>query len=201
MAEPAGPVTFKCPLAVRSTCPPARCTAAAISLASLDRQRFGVGCFFSAIPDDLRIPRTRPWPYRGQRTFCWQAPGQQTASRSDTPSSSGHVRRIFTLGPCWVRTAGSTADNSGQERSPDVRRTCRPLPLQLRDLVRSRRPQWSSSLPTRVVMILGGLPQFASAAPPALLRPRLVAPARPAPAPGTCEPLARRQPIVGAWPR
>ena len=29
IADPAGPMTFKCPLAVRSTCPPARCTAAA----------------------------------------------------------------------------------------------------------------------------------------------------------------------------
>src|SRR5215218_2641634 len=60
IAEPAGPMTFRCPLAVRSTCPPARCTAATISLASLERQRFGVACFFSAIPDDLSIPRTRP---------------------------------------------------------------------------------------------------------------------------------------------
>src|SRR5215213_10082536 len=68
MAEPVGPMTFRCPLAVRSTCPPARCTAATISLASLERQRFGVGCFFSAIPADLSIPRTRPWPHRGQRT-------------------------------------------------------------------------------------------------------------------------------------
>jgi hypothetical protein len=55
MADPAGPMTFRCPLAVRSTCPPACCTAATISLASLDRQRFGVACFFSAIPDDLSI--------------------------------------------------------------------------------------------------------------------------------------------------
>ena len=44
MAEPAGPMTFRCPLAVRSTCPPARCTAATISLASFERQRFGVAC-------------------------------------------------------------------------------------------------------------------------------------------------------------
>src|SRR5512132_1529427 len=58
MAEPAGPMTFRCPLAVRSTCPPARCTAATISLASLERQRFGVGCFFSAMPADLSIPGT-----------------------------------------------------------------------------------------------------------------------------------------------
>jgi hypothetical protein len=60
MADPAGPMTFRCPLAVRSTCPPARCTAAKISLASLERHRFGVACCFSAIPDDLSIPRTRP---------------------------------------------------------------------------------------------------------------------------------------------
>src|SRR4029453_5274070 len=60
IAEPAGPMTFRCPLAVRSTCPPARCTAATISLASLDRQRFGAAGFFSAIPDDLSIPRTCP---------------------------------------------------------------------------------------------------------------------------------------------
>ena len=39
MAEPAGPMTFRCPLAVRSTCPPARCTAATISLASYDEER------------------------------------------------------------------------------------------------------------------------------------------------------------------
>jgi hypothetical protein len=45
MAEPAGPMTFRCPLAVRSTWPPARCTAATISLASLERQCFG-GCLF-----------------------------------------------------------------------------------------------------------------------------------------------------------
>src|SRR5215218_4882024 len=57
-AEPTGPMIFRCPLAVRSTCPPARCTAATISLASLERQRFGVACFFSAIPDDLSLPRT-----------------------------------------------------------------------------------------------------------------------------------------------
>src|ERR671936_1944407 len=50
MADPAGPMTFRCPLAVRSTCPPARWTAATISLASLERQRFGVGCFFKAMP-------------------------------------------------------------------------------------------------------------------------------------------------------
>src|SRR5215207_1239407 len=67
MAEPVGPMTFRCPLAVRSTCPPARCTAATICLASLDRQRLGVGCFFSAMPADPQHPRTCPFPHRGQR--------------------------------------------------------------------------------------------------------------------------------------
>src|SRR5918994_1089357 len=67
MAEPVGPMTFRCPLAVRSTCPPARCTAATICLASLERQRFGVACFFSATAADPQHPRTCPFPHRGQR--------------------------------------------------------------------------------------------------------------------------------------
>jgi hypothetical protein len=49
MADPPGPITFSCPLAVRSTCPPARCPAATISLACLERQRFGVACCFTAM--------------------------------------------------------------------------------------------------------------------------------------------------------
>jgi hypothetical protein len=57
MAEPAGPMIFRCPLAVRCTCPPARCTAATISLASLDRQRFGAACFFTAMPTDPQHPK------------------------------------------------------------------------------------------------------------------------------------------------
>src|SRR5215213_9077259 len=58
MAEPVGPMTFRCPLAVRSTCPPARCTAATISLASLERQRLGVACFFKAMSGDPQHPES-----------------------------------------------------------------------------------------------------------------------------------------------
>jgi hypothetical protein len=49
----AGPMTFRCPLAMRSTCPPACYTTATIFLASLERQCFGVACLFSTIPGDL----------------------------------------------------------------------------------------------------------------------------------------------------
>src|SRR5215216_890934 len=88
MSAPAGPVTFRCPLAVRSTRPPARCTAAAIGLASLERQRFGAACFFSAMPADPQHPRTRPFPHRGQRPLHAQAPGHR-ATPAGTPSCSG----------------------------------------------------------------------------------------------------------------
>src|SRR5215216_5136464 len=88
MAAPAGPVTFRCPLAVCSTRPPARCTAATICLASLERQRFGVTCFFSAMPADPQHPRTRPFPHRGQRPLHAQAPGHR-ATPAGTPSCSG----------------------------------------------------------------------------------------------------------------
>ena len=48
MAEPTGPMTFRCALAVRSL-PPARRTAATISLVSFERQRFGAARRSSAM--------------------------------------------------------------------------------------------------------------------------------------------------------
>ncbi len=67
MAEPAGPMTLRCPLAVRSTCPPARCTAA-----TLERQRFGVAFRFSPMRGDPPAsPTFRVHP--GQRPPRWQA--------------------------------------------------------------------------------------------------------------------------------
>jgi hypothetical protein len=66
MAEPAGPMTFRCPLAVRSTCPPARCTAAAICFACLDRQRFGGRLLLQRHARViLSIPRTLQGLHRG----------------------------------------------------------------------------------------------------------------------------------------
>jgi hypothetical protein len=94
-----------------------------------------------------------------------------------------------------------TVDNSGHERTPNVHRNRRSSHLQDPDLGRRRPSMWSSSLPNHAVMILGGDPFFASVGLPTLRPPRLVALARPAPAPDTCEPPAHRQPAVGAWPR
>jgi hypothetical protein len=64
----------------------------------LDRQRFGVACLFSAIPDDPSLPRTRPRPHRGQPTLGSQAPGQRAAPPSDTRrtanTTGGPVRSV-----------------------------------------------------------------------------------------------------------
>src|SRR5512132_2448198 len=117
MAEPAGPMTFRCPFAVHSTCPPACCTAATISLASLERQRFGAACFFSAIPDDLSIPPTRPRPHRGQGSLCTQAPVQRAARGATPRRPAGTGRWIFVLGPRMVRAA-TVVD--GRRRSATV---------------------------------------------------------------------------------
>ena len=114
MAAPAGPITFKCPLAVRSTCPPARCTAATISLASLDRQRFGVA--FSSAPPETSAPQDPSRTYRGQRTLCSQAPDHPAAPRSETR------RTADTTGGSWPRSAlgRATAVPHGRQRSPAV---------------------------------------------------------------------------------
>jgi hypothetical protein len=116
MAEPAGPMTFRCPLAVRSTCPPARCTAATISLASLERQRFGVACLFSAIPGDPQHPETLP------RSSSWtahpsarkpQRPGNGTVVQWVQPV--GHTARSA-LGPCRNGLVRASAVTSGRQR-------------------------------------------------------------------------------------
>ena len=99
MAEPVGPVTFRCPLAVRSTCPPARCTAATISLASLDRQRLGVTCFFSAIAADPQHPKDMPIP------SSWTAPSPRA---SPTPRRNARRDTVVQLPDLAVRHASST---------------------------------------------------------------------------------------------
>src|SRR5215212_4965847 len=86
MAEPVGPMTFRCPLAVRSTCPPARCTAATISLASLERQRLGVACFFKAMSGD---------PQRREGTSMGPIVGSTSPARK--PSTTAGRRRAR----CW----------------------------------------------------------------------------------------------------
>src|SRR5512132_2469555 len=113
MAEPVGPMTFRCPLAVRSTCPPARCTAATISLASLERQRFGVGCFFSAMPADLSIRRgTTHGPIVDSATPAHKPPRHRTAPQGATPSCNGAQATgilacdLVTVDPIWLRRLG-----------------------------------------------------------------------------------------------
>jgi hypothetical protein len=62
----------------------------------------------------------------------------------------------ITAGPLTLVRAGSavdrqTTDNSGHQRSADVRRNRRSLNLQPPDLERRRGVQWSSSLPTPTI--------------------------------------------------
>ena len=83
----------------------------------------------------------------------------------------------------WTATAMVWAANPEAER--------RSLHLQLPGLVGRRRRRWSSN-PHRCGHDLDGSLPFASAQLPAPRRLRLLASARPAPAPGTCEPPARR---------
>jgi hypothetical protein len=144
MAAPAGPITFRCPLAVRSTCPPARCTAATISLASLDRQRFG-GCLFLQRHQRPQHPRTRQGPHRGQRTLCSQAPDHLAAPRSETrrtADTTGGSSTRSALGPCPSGPARASAITSGHRR---FRRTAghRPFSSRSRDDAGGRFRLWS----------------------------------------------------------
>ena len=132
MAEPAGPMTFRCPLAVRSTCPPARCTAATISLACLDRQRFGLAGFFSAIPSDLSIPGTGPCPpsWTAHRLLAsLQATGQCPRA---TPMCTGHRGRSSRSVRAGSMSQRSRTGSNGAQRSPTVQRNRRSSPLRLR---------------------------------------------------------------------
>jgi hypothetical protein len=112
MAEPVGPVTLRCPLAVRSTCPPARCTAATISLASLDRQRFGAGC--SSAPYQMTSASKDP-----SMTSSWTAhpllaaPSHRGATPADTADGSS---RSVRAGPCHSRRARASTVDSGRQR-------------------------------------------------------------------------------------
>jgi hypothetical protein len=131
MAEPAGPMTFRCPLAVRSTCPPARCTAATISFASLERQRFGVACFFSATPGDPQHPEAFP------RSSSWSAP--PSARKPHRPGSGTVMHRAQPGGSSRSVRAGSVSQRSrtgigGHQRSSTVQRNRRSPALQLMQL-------------------------------------------------------------------
>jgi hypothetical protein len=129
-AEPAGPMTFRCPLAVRSTCPPARCTAATISFASLERQRFGVACFFSAMADDPQHPKDT------SRFPSWTA--HPLLASPTPPRSDSVVQRAQPVGSCSVRAGSllhrSSRGSSGRQRSPMVQRNRRSPALQLMQL-------------------------------------------------------------------
>jgi hypothetical protein len=156
MAEPAGPMTFRCPLAVRSTCPPARCTAATISFASLERQRFGVACFFSAIPGDLQHPKdTTHGPHRGQRTLRSQAP-RHRATPAERHVVQGaqpvDLRARSALGPCRNGRVGAAAVTGGHQR---FRRTAghRSSSSRSRDDARGRIRLWSRRPGVRVPSI------------------------------------------------
>src|SRR5829696_9693610 len=105
MAAPVGPMTFRCPLAVRSTCPPARCTAATISLASLERQRLGVACFFKAMSGDPQHPRHFHGPILGSRASGSQALRHRTAPLNDELGASSRApgrRTRARTDPTWA---------------------------------------------------------------------------------------------------
>src|SRR4029453_746576 len=135
MAEPAGPMTFRCPPPVRSTCPPARCTAATISLASLERQRFGVACFFSAITRGPQRPEDSPHgaildsaPSARKRPRHRAAPPERHRGTAGTAGRSSHSVR-----------AGSVAQRSrtgigGHHQSLTVRTNPRSRVFRLKQL-------------------------------------------------------------------
>jgi hypothetical protein len=115
MAAPAGPITFRCPLAVRSTCPPARCTAATISLASLDRQRFG-GCLFLQRHQRPQHPRTRQGLIVDSARSA-RKPQTTLPRRGARPVGQRTRPADLPFGPRWVR---APAVPHGRQRSPAV---------------------------------------------------------------------------------
>jgi hypothetical protein len=147
------------------------------------RLALGAGDLWSRLASTLPCPAGRSGPW-SRRTG---APKTSATRRDRSPPVHGRYTSNRQVGECKghgrspreLRNAGQTASAAATQATLQV-------------------AGQSSSLPTHSVMILDGSPLFASVDLPALRPPRLAAPARPAPAPGTCEPPARRQPDGGA---